>query len=409
VAKPRLLPFRALRYDADKAGPLSDITCPPYDVIAREEQVWLYSQHPLNAVRLEHPLPAGQPGDEARFAQARETMKQWLDQGVLRIEERPAIYVYRQRFQSRQGLIARWGFFCLLGLADYSAGEVLPHEGTMARPKSQRTTLLRTCKAHFSPIMCLYQSEQNARRILQDMATTRPLLQTDNEQDTVWMATDQQQIQAVFSCVSSPVLIADGHHRYEAALAYLSEAADPTDAGAAANYILAVLIEARDPGLIILPAHRMVRFGAGQRAHLERQIAEHCTTAPVSGLGEIERGIAGGASVGYFDLEHGYRLLTFRKPPEPTHLDALHSLLLECSVREEGGGSLAYVVANEQAVGMVERGEFDAAILVAPLAVNTVVQGANRRLRFPKKATYFYPKLPAGLIMSPTGADWRVP
>lgn len=409
MAKPRLLPFRALHYDTAKAGPICDLICPPYDVIAAEEQVWLHRQHPFNAVRLEDPLGAGGMDDSARFAAAAQTMKEWLKQGILQVDERPAIYVHRQRFMSGQQPKERWGFFCLLGLAEYSRREVLPHESTMARPKSQRTALLRICQAHFSPIMCIYQGQRNAAALLRELAAGEPLLRSSQDEHAVWGVTNPKDVQTVISRVTGPALIADGHHRYEAALAYRSEVGSTSDPGAASNYILAVLIDAYDPGLIILPAHRMIRFGPGQRARLQRQIEEHCSVANLSSLADVERGIVDGTSVGCFDTTQGYRLLTFKHQPDPTHLDALHNLLLDPSLPEEEGGSLAYLVGHEKAVRLVERGDFDAAILVAPLPASAVIQGALAGRRFPKKATYFYPKLPAGLVMSLTGPGQRVP
>ena len=403
------MPFRAVHYDPAKAGPISELICPPYDVIAAEEQVWLHSQHCFNAVRLEDPLATGGMDDGARFAAAAETMKDWLKRGVLQIDERPAIYAYRQRFISEHETRERWGFFCLLALADYAKGEVLPHESTMARPKSQRTALLRICQAHFSPIMCIYQSQRNATAALKELAGGEPSLCSTDGEHAVWALTDPKDIEAVTSCVTGPALIADGHHRYEAALAYRSEAGGTSDPGAASNYILAVLIDARDPGLTILPAHRMIRFGPGQQAGLQRRIEEHCSATNVASLADIQHAVADGTSVGLFDLAHGFQILTFKQPPNPTHLDALHNLLLEPSLSEEEGGSLAYVVGYDKAVRLVERGDFDAAVIVAPLPVGAVIQGAVGSRRFPKKATYFYPKLPAGLLMGLTGPGQRVP
>jgi len=400
-----VLPFRGLRYNAGKAGGLSDLICPPYDVMLDEERAWLQQQHPLNMVRLESPLPQPNETPESRFSRVAETLKEWQAAGIIKSDSEPALYVYRQRFATSTGHAERWCFFCLLGLSEYATGQVIPHENTMAAPKSERLMMLRTCAAHLSPIMCLYRSQSDMRSVLSGLCAGEPLAaaRVGQQEHALWAIADPDDIRSIVSSVVAPVFIADGHHRYEAALAYRAESANPADETDASNYILAALIHARDPGLIILSAHRVVKFGPGQRARLERLIAEHCTAEPSDSLPALERAVREAAGVGWFDRIRGYRLLRFKAPPPSTNLEALHSLLLDPAMRDNEPGQVAYVVGAQSAVYMVETGDFDAVMFLDAVPVEKVLDAAESGKRLPKKATYFHPKLPAGLVMAATG------
>jgi uncharacterized protein (DUF1015 family) len=404
------LPFRGLRYNTEKAGELSALICPPYDVMSGEERAWLQQQHEFNMVHLENPLPQPSETPEARFNRIAKTLKEWQKARVIQTDSGPALYVYRHRFATPAGAAERWSFFCLLRLSEYSSGEVIPHENTMARPKSERLMMLRACGAHVSPIMCLHRSQADMRGMLSGMCTGEPIAeaQVGQQEHALWAVTDSEDILTIVSNVEAPVFIADGHHRYEAALAYSADAAKAADKRDAANYVLVALIHARDPGLTILPAHRVLKFGPGQRVRLERLVAEHCTVQACDSLPALERAVRETVGVGWFDRLYGYRLLLFKTPPPSTNLEALHSLLLDPAMPDNEPGQVAYVVGAQSAAQMVERGDYDVVMFLSALPIEKVLETAETGKRLPKKATYFHPKLPAGLVMASAAPGARV-
>ena len=260
-------PLVGIRYSLTKIGSLSEVVAPPYDVISVEHQEILHKRSPYNVVRLE--LGQRLPGDSDvnnRYTRARSCLDQWLAEGVLTRETGPAIYVHRHEFASHGNPTNRIGFVAGLRLEDWSAGGVLPHEDTLPKPKQDRLELMRACRCNFSPIMALFEDSE-VRLRLQSWTAGRPADVTfsteEGETHFLWVTRDADLIEWMTGRLAEvPAFIADGHHRYETALQYRREleanhSTLPSDHPA--NYVLTTFFDFGDPGLVILPTHRVIR------------------------------------------------------------------------------------------------------------------------------------------------------
>lgn len=217
----QVFPFRGLRYDVAQVGDLSDVTCPPYDVIDPGFQTQLYERHPCNVIRLE--LNRDEPGDEnpdRKYDRAAAFLANWRKQGVLMQEADDALYVYHQVFDWEGESYTRRGFLGRIRLERFGEGKVYPHEQTMSGPKADRLKLLQATRTNLSPIFGLFPDADGAvqRPLEMDIARRPPLEAVDHlgVRHRLWAVTDHAAIQAVRDLLHDrPVFIADGHHRYE--------------------------------------------------------------------------------------------------------------------------------------------------------------------------------------------------
>jgi uncharacterized protein (DUF1015 family) len=238
-AVPLLKPFRALRYDVGAAGPLDDLVSPPYDVVTAEAEERLLARSPWNAVRIVRPEP---PEDAAR------ALADWQDRGILVREERPAVWLLEEEFTGPDGVRrTRRGFAARVRLERYRAGVVLPHEHTFAEPKEARLRLFRAARTKPSPIFLLHHGTAPAPEGEPDLGAT-----LDGVVSRLWRVDDPAAIAGVLARVEGPLLIADGHHRYETALRFHEE-----DGSEETGHVLAVLVGKDDDGLEIFPTHRL--------------------------------------------------------------------------------------------------------------------------------------------------------
>jgi uncharacterized protein (DUF1015 family) len=259
---PIVRPFRALLYDPAVVGPIESVVAPPYDVIGAEEQSRLYEASPYNVVRLDLAR------ESDRYGSASATFAQWRRSGALRRDAEPAFYVYAQRHRPQGGESReRFGFFTRLHLEDFASGKVLPHEKTLASAKADRLALQRACRANLSSIFGLYTAPGFS---LAEIAAgvTRETAWTDftdaaGVRHRLWRLTDRQSQGALQRLLADRVVyIADGHHRYETALRYRDEMraqAAAASGEAPYDYVLAYLVNMDEPGLVVLPTHRMLR------------------------------------------------------------------------------------------------------------------------------------------------------
>src|SRR5215813_12672031 len=233
---PTIAPFRALRYDLKHVGALSNVICPPYDVIDPELQNQLYKMHPANIVRIE--LNRDEPGDgdihdaaaTHRYSRAAKFLKNWRSEGVLYEEPQPAVYVYHQAFDAEGKRHTRRGFMVRCRLERFGEGKIYPHEETLSGPKADRLLLTRACRANLSQIFGLFPDAENAAQTLADKACERltPVEATDHlgVVHRMWTLTDAQVISQLGGLMAEKAMfIADGHHRYETACNYRDELA----------------------------------------------------------------------------------------------------------------------------------------------------------------------------------------
>ena len=265
---PDIEAFRGIRYDLGHVGSLSNVVAPPYDVIESELQTELYQRHAANVVRLI--LNRDEPGDDKhsnRYTRAGRFLRNWQREGVLYSEADPAIYVYHQVFESSGAQHTRRGFMCRVRLERFGDGNIHPHEETHSEAKVDRLKLWTECRANLSQIFGLYPDPDNAAQELLEEAVFRrtPVEATDHlgVVHRLWPVTDVGIIsKAIAAMAPRPVYIADGHHRYETACDYRDEFARvqgelPPDHPA--NFVLMMCVSMSDPGMLVLPTHRLFR------------------------------------------------------------------------------------------------------------------------------------------------------
>jgi uncharacterized protein (DUF1015 family) len=332
-------PFRAERYDEAKAGPLERLVAPPYDVISVEQRKEYLARSPYNVVHLTLPDDAEQAGRD---------VTDWRELGVLARETSPGYWFLSQDYVGPDGLPrTRSGLVASLRAEPYENGVVLPHERTHSGPKEDRLRLLRATRTQLEPIFLLYEGDP-----LQP-PDRAPDLQSGG--DKLWRVADAP------SFANVELLIADGHHRYETAVAYAQEGGSP--------YLMVVLVPTKQEGLTIFPTHRMAAHVNGARG------------TPIDEPGDELPGV-----VLYRDGK--YELLSG---------DGLDVEVVE-QIAPEG---VTYTPQRADAVATVDRGDAEAAFLLRPTRIEDVWAVARRGETMPQKSTYFYPKLTSGLLFHP--------
>jgi uncharacterized protein (DUF1015 family) len=397
-------PLPGLRYDPARVAELRDVIAPPYDVISPAQQEALYARSPYNVVRL---ILAREPD---RAATAAHTLRAWIREGVLRRDDPPGFYRYAQTYALRDGTTwTREGVLCRLRLEDFASGVVRPHERTLPGPKKDRLAVLRATGAHLSPIFGLHGGRPLAEILGAADAVPPEVAITDDGGDRhrLWRITDAAAIARVAAALApEAVIIADGHHRYETALAYRDERGG---AGASGS-VLAFLCSMQEPGLVILPTHRLVRgpLPLATDALLAR-LGEHFTVGarPGSrrGAGEIDLLLADRSL--RLTARPEARAALGALPPALQRLDValLHRAILEPVLRVEVD-ALAFTHDDEEAAAEVAAGRAAAAFCLNAPSLAEVRAVCLAGELMPEKSTYFSPKLASGLVFDLVGPPW---
>ena len=352
-------PFRALRYDTERSGSLEELIAPPYDVIGPEERDAYLARSPYNVVHLTLPESEGEAG---------RSFREWRGEGILAAEE-PGYWALSQDYTGPDGVArTRTGLVASLRLEPYDAGIVMPHERTHREIKEERLRLLRETDAQVEPIFLLYEGE--APFAVPDRP---PDLEVEGAR--LWRLEDDALADAF---EDRRLLIADGHHRYETALAYHDETGTPES-----GYMMVVLVSLDDPGLTIFPTHRLFRRSP------ERDLPSgERRDDPESALRELGELTRERAAVVVYDGE--------------TELAVDGSGELDVQLVDRlGHDGLSYTADWREAVRAVDDGEAEVAILMRPTRIEDVFQVAARGETMPQKSTYFYPKLVSGLLFHP--------
>ncbi len=430
---PDIQAFRGVRYNLGHVGALGDVIAPPYDVISPELQTALYKRHPANVIRLE--LNREEPGDQGandRYARAARFYRSWQQEGLLFTESEPAIYVYDQEFVYQGQTFTRRGFMCRMRLERFGQGNVFPHEETMAGPKQDRLLLTRACRANLSQIFGLYPDAQGRAGELLDRAVAdqTPLVATDHlgVVHRLWPIVNQTLATELNGVVGpQPMFIADGHHRYETACNYRDElaAAGTLDREHPANFVLMMAVAMSDPGLIVLPTHRLFRgLPAMSSAELIAKLGDAFSTRLVgegSDLAEtvwqeIETRDDQGTLGLFTQADERWVLATVTSAGQERlcqvaadHSDdwrtlgvsLLHRLLIDTLLAANDLPKPTYVHLVSELVDELESGEYPLSALVMPATVDHIRQISQHQERMPAKSTYFYPKLLSGLVFNP--------
>ncbi|MEA2439193.1 MAG: hypothetical protein QOH76_617 [Thermoleophilaceae bacterium] len=411
-------PLRTLRYDLSAVGSLDAVAAPPYDVIDAPLRAELASRSPFNVVEVD--LPEANGGDPYLHAQT--TMEAWLQQGVVTREREPAMWAMTQDYSGPDGnTYTRHGFFCRVRVEDYGPGRIRPHERTQPGPKEDRLRLTRATRANLSPIFSLFPDErQEAWAALESLTEHDPYATVTDADGTVnrlWRVADPLTITQVQDVLRDrELLIADGHHRYETARVYEQEVGGE----GAHSYVLMFLCSLQDSGLTIFPTHRLLKdLDENKRAALRQAIERHFEVGEVS-ADELEPPEGDRVEFGYLDAFHKRPLrLTLKDQSSADealdgHSDAyrhLDTAVLEALVLKGALGMSEDDVANKRGLGYskdfadareaVESGRADAAFFMRATPVEQVRAVAEAGESMPPKSTFFYPKIPTGLVFNP--------
>ena len=426
--------FRAVRYDLGQVGALGDVIAPPYDVIDPALQDALYARSPFNVIRLilNKELPSDDDRDN-RYSRAAACLRDWQRDGVLTQDSARSLYVYHQDFEAEGRRHTRRGFLARVRLEPFGKGRIFAHEETLAGPKADRLKLFHATQMNLSPIFGLYPDAEQAVQELLDRAVGRslPLEAADHlgVVSRLWPVSDQHVVSQVTGLMSSqPVFIADGHHRYETGLRYLEDrraAGEVANDEAAPNFILMMLVSMSDPGLLILPTHRLVSGLPGLTAAKLRGLLE-----PHFVVEEVGRGDSGAADAWeLIQADGGQELLGFGTTADgvwqtarfraaalmaelaanhsPTWrslaVSILHVVVLDHLVPRSLNvkPQCRYVHLLREVTEASGGRQCDLAVLVPPATMRHVEETAGNLEKMPPKSTYFYPKLLSGLVLNP--------
>ena len=429
---PEIRPFRAVRYDLARVGALSDVVAPPYDVIGPQLQARLYQASPYNIIRLE--LNKEEPGDSPesnRYARAAKYLKDWTREGILDADPHPSFTIYHQTFDVEGKTYTRKGFFARVRLEPFGQGKIYPHEQTLSGPKADRLALYKATNFNVSPVFGLYPdvAEQVLRAVESGIRDRTPLEATDHlgVVSRLWPVLDQAVHTAVQGLMAEkPIFIADGHHRYETGLKYrddLAAAGELSGPDDPANFVLMMLVGMSDPGLIILPTHRLVTGLPGITFdELARRLSGDFEVEVVGDGPEAARSAWETIEIGGDQDRLGFgtvadgkwvvaRLRSDAKMDElcPDHgpewrglgVSILHELVLKSLLGPIGLPACTYVHLLDEVTDAVTHRKCDLACLVPPAEMEHVESIASNLEKMPPKSTYFYPKLLSGLVLNP--------
>lgn len=419
-------PLQAIRYAPDID--LRRAICPPFDTISPEEQERLYKLGPYNAVRLELPRGDGDP-----YQAAAKTLREWLTKGTLVRDEAPAFYVYQQQFHHGGETRQRRTLFGRLRLEPWDQGIVLPHEHTFRPPKEDRSRLIRSLRLNTSPVFLVYpDSQQQVAPLVARAASGRPSAEfTDDDglSHALWRIDDPHLAPAIARGLERERLyVADGHHRYETALAYRDERLGGSTTAPSGDepeeFVLAALVAADDPGLLILPIHRLMDvempleralhslvplFEVETRpslAELLRDMRDRGRTATNFGLVAAET--PDFYLLTLLDPEAAELYLPGERPPIWHRLDAAiatHVILRRAlglsDAQMEDIRTVWYGEDAEAVVAEVRRGRARYGLLLNPVLPRRILALADAGERMPQKSTFFYPKVATGLLFYP--------
>jgi uncharacterized protein (DUF1015 family) len=433
-----ILPFRALYYDPKKTTDLGTVVTQPYDKISPEMQARYYGLSPHNLVRIIRGRTFAEDGPADNvYTRAAHDFQDWIKTGVLASEEKPAIHPYNQEYEvpGQPGVRkVRRGFIALLRLEDYAARVVHRHEETLSGPKADRMELLKATRAHYGQIFMLYSDPGGeVENLLAAPSSHQPWEQVTDEYGTLhsaWRVADPQIIAAVSAAMKDrKLVIADGHHRYETALAYRNYCREKGLNDGRAEYVMMTFVRMETDGLTVLPTHRLVhslanfdwnKFSADARAIFDVEVVEVQGAASEWTPQFIAKLKAAGAerpTLGAYAGPGKLALLRLRADfdldaaladlgPTMRRLDValLHRLVLERllgvnaqAVREEK--NLTYFRNTAVACERVEQGKGQVAFLLNPTPVAAVHDNAIADCPMPQKSTDFYPKLLSGLTI----------
>jgi uncharacterized protein (DUF1015 family) len=436
-------PFRGIHYNFTWRRDLSALIAPPFDLIGVELQANLYGRDERNFVRLELGRVGEADSDEDnRYTRAAADLQAWLDEGVLVREERPALYLVEAEFAAGGRPWRRRGVFAAVRLPEEGEHYVLPHEDTFASPKEDRFRLMQATQAMISPVLAMHEDPRRELLRLLSSVTTAPDAEgvgAERVTYRLWVVTDESLVDAICAEIGpGPLYIADGHHRFETARLHRSgmRARHPdAPPDASFNYALMHVLSAQDEALRVLPVHRLVSgLELEGVAWLKERMVElfevHPRSVPAA-WEELEAELLTGSVLPHrhvylaYCADGTFVMLVARDellPPAVTPADRLDVTVLHRALFDpiiawdphvlplaggdrRGAPTIAYSAELREAAGRVARGECECGFFLRAPRVSQVMEVARAGERMPHKSTYFYPKAPAGLVISSASPD----
>ena len=417
----RIEPLHALHYDPAVAGPLQALAAPPYDVIDAGQRAELQSRSPHNVVAIDLPEdPAG--GDV--YAHAATLLEQWRAEGAVVRDDEPALWALVQDYTAPDGRrLTRNGFFARVRVEDYGPGAIRPHERTHPGPKEDRLRLTRATRANLSPIFSLYSDPGlTAWKALEPATGDAPfgeVTDADGTHNRLWRVTDPAAIAAATEALEDvELLIADGHHRYETARVYAEEIGGEGPH----RYVLMCLVALQDEGLTVFPTHRLVDGlkDTDKPEALAATLRENFDIEPIEVADLVPPDDGDGIRMGYMD-SHFRRAFRLTLKDQSIADDALAGMpapyrrldtaVLEALVLKGPLGlseddishlhGLGYARSFDEARELVESGAYDAGFFLRGIPVAQIQEIAAAGVNMPPKSTYFFPKVPTGLLFHP--------
>ncbi len=436
-----IIPFRGILYNTNKINELADVVAPPFDVISEQEQNAFHESHPQNIIRLTlGKTTENDTRTNNRYTRSAGCFNNWLSEGIIETDKEPAFYLTSMEFFFENKWVNRYGLIALIRLEPFEKGIVLPHEKTFSNIKSERLELMKACHANFSPIFSLYSDDENSildrlKDITLERTPDHVFTENNGQKHRLWRITDSSVHRHVSEVLKDKaIFIADGHHRYETALNYRNwrSTGNPDfNGGHPTNYVMMYLCSMEDPGLVILPAHRMLnQVPAEARASLIDKARDYFDIMIIpykdghhkEGLTQFISILKSNASkncIGVFMKDCPELNLLTLKPGimEQMFGDELPEVIRNIDVtvltrlifmeilgfdqaRLDNEKLIAYSSVAKEAIDAVAAGKHDMAFILNPTKIQQVRDIAEAGLIMPRKATYFFPKVITGQVIN---------
>ncbi len=411
-------PFRAIRY-TEKAGDLKNLITRPYDKIDREMQKKYYETSAYNYCHLTLPL------ENSKYETAKHRIQEWLSEDVLFKDEEPAVFVYRQEFKLQEMNCSRTGLIAALRLYSYDEKAVFPHEVTYEEPKADRLKMLRAVKKDLEPVFLIYSDPENVTvDFYAEITRTKPAIEIKDSFDvkhTVWRVTEKQKLELMRKTMSDKrLVITDGHHRYESAVAYRDERRkeEKWTHDSAFNFHMCYMVPVQDAGLVVLPTHRLLTESKLSNDALKALAQFFTVTEIVPTVEALESFLRSNVEKHAFCIYSGSKSYGLLLRNEKIALDLINTCcpkemcLLDVVVLRDiifkhvmkigelkMNEHIVYTNSTRLALEKVDAGKAKLAFLVNPIMPETVWRIAQKNWRLPEKSTDFYPKPVSGLMM----------
>lgn len=428
-------PFYGTRYNQNIIQDLDDVTTPPYDIISSREQQQYYKRNPYNIIRLELGMEQSDDSDKNnKYTRAADCLKSWVQESVLQKEDRESYYIYQQKFMVNDVSYKRNGIIGVVRLQEFSEGVILPHENTLSKAKEDRYCLMEACNANFSPIFSLYRDNDGIipeyiHTIINQQKIDIQFTSSDHCTEFMWVVKEDATKKKILDAFTDKQLfIADGHHRYETALNFMKEMKrkNPNHTGDEPyNFIMMMLVEMNDPGLVVLPTHRIIRnTNRFDFKHMQQFLNEDFQITVLDeekkDAVELERILKANGKHSFMLFNRTIKRFYLLKLRDYKTIDKVladHSpsyryldvTILQTLILDRVLGINAYSLANQdyitytrsikEGIDLVLHGEHQIALFLNATDVEEIKNVSLSGEKMPQKSTYFYPKLHTGLVI----------